>query len=101
MKGKKVSLEEFKKALSQISEVKSVTDSASYHSVHVADGSILFIRDKKNEYESIPVSELYSFYKNVSDLSEVKTTIAKKYISDRVQSPATAILKELITNTLK
>jgi hypothetical protein len=92
----KVNLNEFKKMLSNIKEAESITGATYYHSIQVSGSTIKFIRNGKYEYESISVQELYDFYKNISDVSDIKTTTARKYISGRVQSPATAILTKLV-----
>lgn len=81
----------FKHALSALSAVTSVTGKI-YHSIQVHGEYITFIRGNKSAREEISVHELYELYGNEKS---VNTSVAKKYISGRVQSPAVAILNAL------
>jgi len=85
---------EFKNLLNRIKQATSITGK-HYHSIHFINDKIKFTRQGKNESESILISELYNFYKNENNFN---TSIAKKYISGRVQSPSVAILNELNKN---
>ncbi|MCB0753090.1 MAG: hypothetical protein KDC52_16575, partial [Ignavibacteriae bacterium] len=60
--------------------------------IRISGESIFFVRDSKENSESIPIHELYELY---TKENIIKTTIAKEYISGRVQSPAVAILDQL------
>lgn len=82
---------QFKHALSDMSAVTSVTGKI-YHSIQVKGEYITFIRENKSAREAISVHELYELYGNEKN---VNTSVAKKYISGRVQSPAVAILNAL------
>jgi len=93
----KITLIDFEKNLQKIKEADSV-NGKSYHSICVDGNNIKFIRNNNSEYELIAIHQLYDFYQNILDISDLKTTAAKKYISGRVQSPATAILKKIMTN---
>lgn len=82
---------EFKQKLSSIKTAISVTGK-KYRSIHLYDDRLEFVRENKTKVESISVTELFELFKNENSIN---TSIAKWYISGRVQSPAVAILNEL------
>lgn len=81
----------FCEKLSRLGKVTSRTGK-SYHLVKVTKERVNFRRDHKQQIESISIDELYALYTQVGAIT---TTIAKGYISGRVQSPAVAIMDEL------
>ncbi len=84
---------EFKQKLSRIKTAKSVTGK-KYSSIQIFGDSIEFVRENKTKPESISISELFELF---TKENSINTTIAKSYISGRVQSPAVAILNQLKT----
>jgi len=86
--------DEFNKALSSLKTATSVTGK-EYREITFQGEKIYFKREGKNIPESISTIELFSFYSGGEDLN---TSIAKSYISGRVQSPAVAILNSLKKN---
>ncbi len=83
--------QEFKQRLSTIKSAMSVTGK-KYCSINVLGESVEFVRENKTKSENIPIRELFEFFTNENSIN---TTIAKSYISGRVQSPAVAILNKL------
>lgn len=86
----------FLKKLSKITEAYSITGKF-YHSIQVSGDKILFIRSHKDKSESIAIDELYQLYTK-EHKTGINTVIAKKYITNRVQSPSVAILLQLAKN---
>ena len=82
---------EFKMKLSSINSAISVTGK-KYSAIQVYGDSIEFVRENKTKSESISITELFELF---TKENSINTTIAKLYISGRVQSPAVAILNEL------
>lgn len=89
-------LENFKQKLSEIKSATSVTGKI-YNSINLYGNRIEFVREHKTKPESILISELFDLYSNENSIT---TTVAKSYISGRVQSPAVAILNELKSNAI-
>lgn len=85
---------QFIEKLKGISEVYSVTGK-HYHSIQVTNNEVSFIRSHKEETEKISLDELFEFYKKEKN-NVINTSIAKKYITNRAQSPAVAIIKKII-----
>lgn len=83
--------DEFINRLKVIETATSLTGKC-YNSIHVSGDKILFIRGHKTKSEKISISELFNLYSNELVLTN---TIARSYISGRVQSPAVAILNQL------
>jgi hypothetical protein len=81
---------EFIKKLTRIKSATSVTGKR-YSSIYVYGDRIEFVREHKTKPESISISELFDLYSNENSIT---TTVAKSYISGRVQSPAIAILNQ-------
>lgn len=96
MDTKKLNLDEFRKAISEIRTAESITGSTSYNSIRVVGSEIEFIRCGKTKSEYIKIGELFDFYTNAYYYN---TSIAKSYISGRVQSPAVAILNKILEIT--
>jgi len=91
---------DFRNKLSSIKTARSVTGK-KYRSIQIVGDRLEFIRENKTTSESIPINELYELF---TKENFINTSIAKKYISGRVQSPAVAILNELKsrgTNNIK
>ncbi|SEM30526.1 hypothetical protein SAMN04488008_11452 [Maribacter orientalis] len=82
---------EFKQKLSSIKTAISVTGKR-YRSIQIFGDSLEFVRENKTKSERISVTELYELF---TKENPINISIAKSYISGRVQSPAVAILKEL------
>lgn len=91
---KHMNKKEFKLKLSNIKTAISITGK-KYRSIQVYGDSIEFVRESKNQTESISVTELFELF---TKENLINTSIAKSYISGRVQSPAVAILNELKSN---
>lgn len=88
---KKLTETEFYQRILELDSVPSITGNTKYDLT--LKGDILQIyRRSTQRLDKIKMSELYEFYMNEVDY---KTTTAKKYISGRVQSPATAVLLAL------
>ena len=90
---------EFIQKLSNIKTAISVTGK-KYNSIRVYGDRLEFVRENKTKPESISVTELFELF---SKENTINTSIAKSYISGRVQSPAVAILNKLkssITNNI-
>ena len=88
---------DFKQKLSNIKSAISVTGK-KYSSIQVFGDNIEFVRENKIKSENISITELFELF--ISENS-VNTSIAKSYISGRVQSPAIAILNKLTeTNSI-
>jgi len=85
---------EFKQRLSNIKSATSVSGK-KYSSIRVFGDSIEFMRENKTKSESISITELHQLFTIENSIS---TSIAKLYISGRVQSPAVAIINELKSN---
>ena len=79
---------EFIRLLSSIKKVQSKTGK-TYRILHVNNIRVEFLRQGKSTSEYISVDELINLYNNAP---YINTSIAKEYISGRVQSPAVAIL---------
>ena len=88
---KKLSETEFYKRILELDSVPSITGNTLYDLTLKGDILEIYRRSTQKIYK-IKISELYAFYIKED---EYKTTNAKKYISGRVQSPATAILLTL------
>lgn len=86
---------EFIRQLSFINVATSITGK-KYRSIQVYDSHIRFIRDGKTQYENISIDELFELYTKENNIT---TSIAKSYISGRVQSPAVAIFNHLKSGT--
>ena len=86
---------EFIQKLSSIKTAISVTGK-KYNSIKLFSDRIEFVRENKTKPESISINELFELF---TQESSINTSIAKSYISGRVQSPAVAILNELKSNT--
>jgi hypothetical protein len=84
-------LNHFKQKLSKIKVATSVQEK-KYNSIRVIGNDIKFVRDTKTKSEKISINELFNLFINKNGIN---TSIAKSYISGRVQSPAVAILNEL------
>lgn len=82
----------FKKYVSQLDSVQSVSGKNSYVDIKVQDNLVSFRRADKEEEEIIILSELYQFF---SKGKAFTTSEAREYISGRVQSPATAIIRAI------
>lgn len=82
----------FSNYIESLGNVTSVSGKASYNNIYIKDDFVYFIREGKSEEEKISLFELYDFYNNAEDFT---TTEALKFISGRVQSPATAIVKAI------
>jgi len=89
-----MNLDQFKQALSLIKTATSVTGK-KYKSIHIVGNNVEFVRENKTSFERISISELYNF---LLSNNVINTSIAKSFISGRVQSPAVAILNELKAN---
>ena len=87
----KLKKNEFIRRLKRITSASSVTGK-SYRAIRVDGKYVTFIRQGKFSPEEIHIDELYELY---SSEEVINTSIAKKYISDRCQSPAVAILNVL------
>jgi hypothetical protein len=87
-------LSDFKIEISKIKKVESITGKI-YHSISIMDDKIRFVRSHKVDYEYIQIEELFNFYRSIENELDLKTTTAKNFISGRVQSPATAILRTI------
>ncbi len=83
--------DEFIQELSIIKSATSVTGK-KYNSIHINGDHIKFIRENKSQYERILIDELFDLFTKENNFN---TTIAKSYISGRVQSPALAILNQI------
>jgi len=86
---------EFAQELSRLKTIKSATGK-KYTLIKVFNGRIEFVRENKTRHESISISELFELFTREK---YINTSIAKSYISGRVQSPAVAILNELKLNS--
>lgn len=82
---------EFIQELSIIKSATSITWK-KYSSIQINGDHIKFIRENKSKYERILIDELYDLYVKENNFN---TTIAKSYISGRVQSLAVAILNQI------
>ena len=82
---------QFKIELSNIKTAKSVTGKI-YTLTDITNENINFRRNDNVKFEKISIDELYNLYNNENNYN---TSIAKSYISGRVQSPAVAILNEI------
>ncbi len=80
--------------ISKISELKTVISirGKHYSIIRASQGYVLFYREEAKAEGKIKISELYDFYKKEKFYN---TSIAKKYISGRVQSPSVAILNAI------
>jgi len=87
----KLKKNEFIRRLKLITSATSVTGK-TYRAIRVDGRYVTFIRRGKFSPEEIHIDELYDLYVHED---ERNTTIAKKYISGRGQSPAVAILNML------
>ena len=83
--------EEFISRLAKINTAVSITGKR-YTIIHVGAIKIEFVREHKTKSEYISITELYNLYRNENIIT---TSIARSYISGRVQSPAVAILNQL------
>lgn len=85
---------QFIEKLNGINTATSITGK-KYHSIKVSENKIYFIRSHKEKIENLSLDELFEFYtkerKNI-----INTSIAKKYITKRAQSPAVAILMKMV-----
>jgi hypothetical protein len=82
----------FVNRLLSIRKAESISGARNYVDIKVASPYLTFRREGKSEFERIKLDELYKFY---TSGEELKTTVAKNYISGRVQSPAVAVLLAL------
>jgi hypothetical protein len=82
---------EFKQRLSIIKSAISVTGK-KYSSIQVFGDNLEFVRENKTKSENISITELFDLFTKENCIN---TSIAKAYISGRVQSPAVAILNKL------
>ncbi|KEY19063.1 hypothetical protein [Kaistella antarctica] len=82
---------DFVKNLTYLQSATSLTGK-KYRLDKIFDGKIYFTRENKSQSETIYISELFELFTKERVLN---TTVAKSYISGRVQSPAVAILNEL------
>lgn len=82
----------FSNYIESLGNVTSVSGKASYINIYIKDDFVYFIREGKSEEEKISLFELYDFYNNAEVFT---TTEALKFISGRVQSPATAIVEAI------
>lgn len=83
---------EFKQKLFTIHEVKN-TKGQLYHSIQIKGSRIFFVKEGNCESEYIDFDILYNLYINEN---EINTKIAKKYISEKVLSPAVAIMRKIL-----
>ena len=88
---KKLTESDFHKRILELDSVPSITGNTIYDFTLKGDILEIFRRSTQEIYK-IKMRELYEFYINEVDY---KTATAKKYISGRVQSPATAVLLAL------
>lgn len=82
---------EFIQRLSNIKTAISVTGK-KYCSIHVFGDNLEFVRENKTKFERISVTELFELF---TKENPINTSIAKSYITGRVQSPAVAILNQM------
>ena len=82
----------FCNSIKELKDIYSLSRGIQYILISFVNDEIKGIRKSTNEEFSIDSKALYAAYKN---LSEVNTVILKKYIFNRSQSPALAILKAL------
>ncbi|MCF8260331.1 MAG: hypothetical protein K9J12_06125 [Melioribacteraceae bacterium] len=87
---------EFITAINQLDKAVSTTGKV-YRSITADEKNISFLRPNKTEHETIDLRELLDLF--VSEKSP-NTTIAKKYITGRVQSPAIAIINSIKSSSL-
>lgn len=83
----------FSNYIESLDSVQSVSGDTFYNNIHIKKNFVYFTREGKNEEERISLDQLYNFYNSAE---EYTTTEAKKFISGRVQSPATAIIEGIL-----
>jgi len=86
---------DFVRLLENVTEVKSRSGLRYKIKLDRTLTNILFLRPEKTEYDKLPINELLD-YINSNEL--ITTTKAKKYIKERKQSPAVAIIDSIIKN---
>ena len=95
-----ISYNSFKKLIGKVGKVTSINGTAEYCDIRVIDDTITFRRNGKDTIERIDVNEMFRFYCE-QPIENINTTMARSYISGRVQSPAVAILHKIYNDTLE
>jgi hypothetical protein len=83
--------EQFRHQLSTVKQAKSISGKV-YKIISVSATYVEFVREHNSKSERISIIELYNLY---SKEKNINTSVAKSYISGRVQSPAVAILNSI------
>jgi hypothetical protein len=77
--------------------IPSITGNAACRVIEVRDDVIYFMREGKDKKERIVYDNLYNYYcAIVTERVAINTSVAKAYISGRVQTPAASILLVII-----
>lgn len=87
---------QFIENLKEVKIVRSIKGKL-YHSIEVSEDKVYFIRSHKEKSENLSLDELFEFYTK-EHKNKINTTVAKKYITKRAQSPAVAILIKMMEN---
>ena len=84
----------------ELNSVESVTGKVVYKQIIVQGDFVSFRRENNEKPEIISLEEMYKFMCE-QPIKNITTSIAKKYISGRVQSPAVAIIKRCTTTGIE
>lgn len=84
-----ISYEMFRRVLSSVKTVSTATGSATYQDITIDADNMLLKKSGTGREETINLRELYKVYEN---LNHIDSNSVKKYITNRVFSPAVAVL---------
>lgn len=78
--------------IKNLHSAESVRDRILYTIESVNEAYVRFAREGKQATEKISMDELYNLFNHQG---KINTSVARKYISGRVQSPATAFVLKM------
>ena len=91
---------DFCSLVKELNSVESVTGKVVYKEIIVQGDFVSFRRENNEKPEIISLEEMYKFMCE-QPIKNITTSIAKKYICGRVQSPAVAIIKRGTTTGIE